>query len=854
MNKDKYDHRFVEQEVKYLLSNKKFYEYDPKHKGPVFSIILPPPNVTGKLHLGHAWDVSLQDAIIRYKHLQGFNTIWISGLDHASISTQTKFEKILKQTENKTRFDLTKKQFLIKLNNWCNQQKSFIQSQWESLHLALSLKSQCFTLDKHVSQAVNHWFVKAYNEGLIYQDYKLVNWDMQLQTAISDIEVIYKKTNSKMYYCKYFLENSNKFLLVATTRPETMFGDVCLVVNPNDKINAKYIGKKAINPINSQPLKIIADSYVQLGFGTNIMKCTPAHDFNDYNLAKKHHFTNYISVFNSNGTLYNHCIDFLGNSYNNIPIKKARELVVKVLQDNKLIVKVENIINEIGYSERTNTIVEPFLSKQWFVKMQPLAKKIIALQNKNKGTFFIPTRFNEALLKWLQNIQDWCISRQLWWGHQLPIWYHKKTKKIYVGLSAPKDKKNWQRDENVLDTWFSSGLWPLVCTKLRTEKQYKKFYPTNCLVTAYDILFFWVARMLTMCLYQSNDIPFNKCLIHGLVRDKNGQKMSKSLGNGIDPIEIVKKYGSDALKLYFTSSATMGEDLNFDEEKIKYYWNVLNKMWNVHKLFINKPINFSKTDLSDLDLWMLEQLKLLQHTLLPLYDNFNFTIANKNLIDCFWNVFCNQYMEFVKFDLWNTSTQFKQNSICLFIFNEFLKLFYPIAPTLTDYLYYKINKQYVWNSKWYGFKHNFDYDKILVNHFINISNSLRDYRIKNSLSNKKIIDFDYITNEKINLTKLNNLLARFNLKLNTIIHTKPKDKLLLVVKTGIICLNDVLPISNLQKQIKDLEFEIKRSKLILANKNFVQKAPKEKVLREKDKLASYLKKYDILYSLLSKKK
>ena len=853
MNKDKYDHIFVEQEVRQLLKNKNFYEYNPKHKGPVFSIILPPPNITGKLHLGHAWNISLQDAIIRYKHLQGFNTIWISGLDHASISTQTKFEKILKQTENKTRFDFTKKQFLIRLNKWCYQQKSFIQDQWKRLNLALSLKSQCFTLDKHVNQVVNRWFVNAYNDGLIYQDYKLVNWDTQLQTAISDIEVIYKKTNSKMYYCKYFLENSSNYLVVATTRPETMFGDICIVINPKDKINAKYIGKKVINPINSKLLKIIGDSYVQLGYGTNIMKCTPAHDFNDYNLAKKHNFTNYFSVFNANGTLNDHCIDFLGNSYNNLSIKKARELVVKVLIDNNLIVKIDDIVNEVGYSERTNSVVEPFLSKQWFVKMQPFAKKIIDLQNTGKGTIFIPSRFNDGLLKWFENIHDWCISRQLWWGHQLPIWYHKKTKKIYVGLTAPKDKKNWQRDEDVLDTWFSSGLWPLVCTKLHTKKRFKVFYPTSCLVTAYDILFFWIARMLTMCLYKSNDIPFHKCLIHGLVRDKFGQKMSKSIGNGIDPIEMIKKYGSDALKLYFTSSTTMGEDINFDEAKIKYYWNVLNKMWNVHKLFLNEPISFSKSDLSNLDLWMFEQLKTLQQTLLPLYDNFNFTVANKILINCFWNIFCNQYMEFVKFNLWNNQTKTKQNSICLFIFNEFLKLFYPIAPALTDYLYYKINKQYVWNTKWYDFNQNFVYDKKLINHFVNISNGLRDYRIKNSLNSKEIIVFDYISNDKIDLKQLNCLLARFNLKLNTIMHTKPKDKFLLVVKTGIICLPNITSTVDLQKQIKHMELEIKRSQLILSNKNFIQKAPNEKVLQEKNKLATYLKKYHILLSLLSKK-
>ncbi|XQP55976.1 MAG: valine--tRNA ligase [Mycoplasmoidaceae bacterium] len=836
----KYNHSFVEQKVKTLLQGKDFYEFHEDNK-PKFSIVLPPPNITGKLHLGHAWDVSLQDAIIRYKHLQGFNTLWISGMDHASIATQTKYEKILKETEGKSRFDFTREEFLNKLHDWSNQQRSFITDQWDKLNLALSLKTQCFTMDKHVHKACMEWFVDAYNKGLIYQDYKLVNWDTQLQTAISDIEVIYKETNSKMYYFKYQLVDSDTFLTVATTRPETMFGDVCLVINPKDSKNSQYIGKTAINPANGKSLPIIGDEYVELGFGTGIMKCTPAHDFNDYNLAKKHHITFYHNVMNGNGTMNDNAIDFAGNKYTGLTVKQARAKLVEVLKANNKVVKVEDIINNIGYSERTNTIVEPFLSKQWFVKMKPFAEQIIQNQKKN-GVEFIPARFNEALLTWMENIQDWCISRQLWWGHQLPVYYNKQTGKVLVSATAPSDIENWRQDSDVLDTWFSSGLWPLVCTSWKDDDKLKDFYPTSLLVTAYDILFFWVARMMTMCGHWSKQQPFNQVLIHGLVRDSLGRKMSKSLGNGVDPNELVNKYGSDAMKMYFTSSSTMGEDLRFNEEKITYYWSVLNKIWNSYNLISGPKIKFSKADLNQFDCWMLEKLNNLIKQVVVLYNKYDFTVANKTLIDCFWNDYCNQYLEFIKINLNNKRKVTKQKAVALFILDEFLKLFYPIAPAISDYLFYEINHKYIWYTQVKPLTIKYSFDRELMKHFANITNCLRDYRIKHSLSRKNEINFDYVTLNKIDIKALNKLLGAFNIKVNNIIDVKPENTTALVVEDGIICL-EVEQQNNTQdlaKRLEIVEFEIKRAQGMLANPNFVAKAPAAKVQAEKDKLAKYL--------------
>lgn len=841
----KFNHKYIEKKVENILKKQKIYEYDPKNKGKKFSIILPPPNVTGHLHLGHAWDVALQDAIIRYKHLQGFNTLWIAGFDHASISTQTKFEKILKEKFKKTKFDFSKQVFLQKLKVWADTQKKFIEKQWKKMNLALSLKSQCYTMDQHVNKAVNTFFCELYKQRLIYQDLKLVNWDMKLQTAISDIELKYQKVATKMYYLKYYFTNTNKYLIVATTRPETLFGDVCLVINPHDKKNAKYIGKNVINPINKKIIPIIGDQYVDQKFGTGIMKCTPGHDFNDYLLGKKHKLP-IFSIFNFNGTLNEKTIDFNGRNYNNIPIEQARKIIVELLKKHDLLIKIQSITTNIGFSERSNTVVEPMLSKQWFVRMKPLVKKVIALQKTKKKIVFYPQRFNNELLKWLNNIQDWCISRQLWWGHQIPVWYHKKNKQKYVGIRPPKNKNIWKQDEDVLDTWFSSGLWPMVCTFWRNEKIYKDFYPTNCLVTGYDILFFWIARMVIMSIYHKKIKPFNQCLIHGLIRDEKGRKMSKSLGNGIDPIDIIEQYGSDCLKLFLTSSTTLGEDLNFSQQKIKYYSSVLNKIWNSYQLIKDQTLKIKNFDLkktSEIDRWILNEVKNLQRNVIILFDKYEFTVANKMIINSFWNIYCNKYLEMIKFYLNDPKYVKRQKLNSLFIFNEYLKIFYPIAPMISDYLYYDINQKIIWNDRMKILQLNLKYPKNLMKKYVDIFIRLKDYRIRNSIEKEKIINFDYLTSTKFDKNKMNSFLKNHNFLLCNFVKKPSENKLIIKVNGDLIIIDKIKEHRTKQQIKKYLAFlnnEIKRCMTLLNNKNFLLKAPKEKVKFEQEKLKKYL--------------
>ena len=561
--------KFEDDIFKFWIESKLF---DKKNNDKIkYSIILPPPNITGVLHLGHAWDGTIQDVMIRYKRLKGFNTLWIAGMDHAGIATQTKFESYL--AENKISKDkFTRKEFISELSKWADNNANNIRSQWKKMGFSLDYKNEKFTLSNDNSKFVNKVFVDLYNEGLIYRDYKLVNWDVKLQTAVSNIELVNKEVENELFYIFYKVENSTKKLVIATTRPETMFTDTCLVVNPKDKRYTNLIGKFAINPANNQKIEIIADSYVDLEYGTGVMKCTPAHDFNDYEIGKKYK-QKFLTCINYDGTMNDKALEFEGKDR-----FECRKLLIKKLTKNGYIKKVETQKSNINYSERSNEVIEPLLSLQWFMKMEKIAKKIKANQkSKNKITFY-PKRFDDNLSYWLDRIEDWCISRQLIWGHQIPAWFNKNNNKIYVGTEAPKGKE-WVRDNDVFDTWFSSGMWPILATNNSLTKL--DFTPSNLLVTAYDIIFFWVPRMMIFGELIKKSIPFNDVFIHGLVRDSEGRKMSKSLNNGINPMEVIKKHGADSLRLFLISSPTIGEDLIYSEDKILSMSKFLNKLWNI---------------------------------------------------------------------------------------------------------------------------------------------------------------------------------------------------------------------------------------------------------------------------------
>ncbi len=851
----KFDHHLVEKDVYDFWKNHHYFE--PKHyqnDGKNFSIILPPPNITGHLHLGHAWDGSIQDVIIRYKKLQGFNTCWLPGTDHAGIATQTKFDKVVKEKQQKFS---NQQEYLKALDIWASEQKSFIHSQWAKMGFALSYSNETYTLDDNVKELVNQVFLKLYEQGLIYQAYKLTNWDVQLKSAISDIEVIHKPTQGKMYYFKYYLKNNPKeYLTVATTRPETMFGDTHVFINPNDQKHIKYLNQTVINPVNGMELPILADEYVELGFGTGVMKCTPAHDFNDYNLAIKHNITNYHSIMNDDGTLTSECV-IKNKSYSGMDRLVARPLIVKQLEELGLVVKIENHQHEIGYSERTNQVIEPLLSKQWFVKMQPIVEQLNQTIKSGEKVDFIPSRFAKTIQRWLDNINDWCISRQLLWGHKIPVYYGPNNE-MYVGLNPP---QGYKQDTCVLDTWFSSGLWPLATTIHNANHDCSCFYPVNVLATAYDILFFWVARMLFQCNNLSNTIPLKTVLVHGLIRDEQNRKMSKSLGNGIEPNDVIDQYGSDALRIFLISSSTMGEDLRYSNEKIVYMTNFLNKLWNVHNLLeLHHDYQEVKTIKHPINLWLINEFNSFINKITKLYDEYNYSVLVNTLIDFIWNTYCNTYLELIH-PLLNTNERNECLSVANLIFKKILVVLHPICPFITETLYQTVKEHQtsIMDERFPAEINVQDKQKYssLMNILIPIISKIRELRIKQNIKNVNVIKVNLINSELTkNIDLVKSIAQVYNIEVLNV-SDKPVNQEFEVISTNnsiIEYLNDFTDLSKkkeeLTKRLKFLEDEIKRSEGILNNKNFIAKAPKEKVKLEQDKYAKYLEDYQTTKKIL----
>ena len=854
---DKYNHIDVEKDkYEYWLEKKLFSPNNQSNE--TFTVILPPPNVTGKLHLGHAWDVSLQDLLVRYNILLGKNVLWVPGTDHAGIATQTKFEKILKEEENVTSTDLGRDKFLDKLWIWAKNQSDFIHKQWKKMGIALSYDYEKFTMDNDMNQAVNYVFVELYKNNLIYRKKKLVNWDPILETAISNIEVIHKDSKSKMYYFKYYTEDKSEFVIVATTRPETMFGDVCLVANPNDDRYKKFANKKFINPANNKLLPLIFDDYIDIEFGTGLMKCTPAHDFNDNELAKRHNL-DIINIFKPNATM----IDNLGE-FSNLDRFECRNKLVEKLIDLDLVDHIEEIENKISYSERTNTIVEPYLSWQWFIDIKPLANKVIEMQkNLESKVNFIPDHFSNTLNQWLENIEDWCISRQLWWGHQIPIWYNKITNEIYCDIKPPKDEQNWVRDPDVLDTWFSSGLWPFITLgwPFKTDLL-DKYFPTSVLVTGYDIIFFWVSRMMMFSKYFTNLKPFNNVLIHGLIRDSQGRKMSKSLGNGIDPMDVIDQYGCDSLRLFLTTTSTLGEDLNFSEEKIKANWNFINKLWNGARYILNiensncfdfNLTNLEIQNLSGLNLWIISKLNLLVSEVKKNMDTFNFVVAFKKIYEFVWDEFLNKYLEITKIDIKNNNIQ--TISILGYVLKQVLILIHPFAPFVTEEIYQCLPHS-LESIMMERFPNLIDLNNSNIQEseiLFDILSEIRKLRKDRNLSNKQPINI--LINSKIiegNRSFFDKYLNINNIYITDILKYNHIDIITNSINIQVNLENLIdngLELKKLEEQLAFVESEIKRCHELLFNPNFIQKAPKEKVNLEKEKLS----KYQLQYSNLKEK-
>ncbi|MFZ1604329.1 MAG: valine--tRNA ligase, partial [Enterococcus aquimarinus] len=641
----------------------------------------------GKLHLGHAWDTTLQDIIIRQKRMQGFDTLWLPGMDHAGIATQAKVEEKLRE-QGISRYDLGREKFVEEVWSWKEEYADHIREQWAKMGLSLDYSRERFTLDDGLSEAVRKVFVTMYNKDLIYRGEYIINWDPQARTALSDIEVIHKDIEGAFYHMSYPLADGSGVVEIATTRPETMLGDTAVAVHPEDERYQALIGKMVVLPLVNKEIPIIADDYVEREFGTGVVKITPAHDPNDFEVGNRHDLPR-VNVMNDDGTM-----NELAGIYAGLDRFAARKQIIKDLEAMGRLVKIEKMVHSVGHSERTGVVVEPRLSTQWFVNMAPLAKESIENQASDNAVEFYPPRFNQTFLRWMENIHDWVISRQLWWGHQIPAWYHKETGEVYVGMEAPADHENWQQDPDVLDTWFSSALWPFSTMGWPDEnsEDYQRYFPNNTLVTGYDIIAFWVSRMIFQSLEFTGERPFDNVLIHGLIRAEDGRKMSKSLGNGIDPMEIIDQYGADALRWFLSNGSSPGQDMRFSYEKMDAAWNFINKIWNASRFVLMNVEGLTLEDLSlqgektVADRWILSRLNETIEKVTNLFERFEFGEAGRQLYNFIWDDFCDWYIEMSKETLYgeDETAKMMNKSVLVHVLDQSLRLLHPIMPFVTE--------------------------------------------------------------------------------------------------------------------------------------------------------------------------
>ena len=751
---DQYDHHKVESGKYDNWVKKGYFEAGDTSKKP-YSIVIPPPNVTGKLHLGHAWDTTLQDIIIRYKKMQGYDALWMPGMDHAGIATQAKVEARMRE-EGISRYDLGREKFLEKAWSWKEEYANIIRSQWAKLGLSLDYSKERFTLDEGLSDAVKTVFVTLYNKGLIYQGERIINWDPVQRTALSDIEVYHEDIKGYMYYFKYHVVGSDDILVVATTRPETMFGDTAIFVHPDDDRYKKYVGMKVINPANGDELPIMADDYIELGKGTSVMKCTPAHDPNDFKLGKKYGLA-MPNCMTEDGHMNEICGKYAG-----MDRFECRDALVKDFEAAGVVDHIEEIVHPVGHSERSHCIVEPRLSKQWFVKMKPLAEAALANQKTDDRVNFVPDRFEKTFTQWMENVEDWCISRQLWWGHQIPAWYHKDTGEVYVGKEPPKDIENWKQDEDVLDTWFSSALWPFSTMGWPNTEDplFKRYFPTDTLVTGYDIIFFWVSRMIFQSLEFTGRRPFKHVLIHGLIRDEQGRKMSKSLGNGVDPMDVIDQYGADTLRFFLTNNTAPGQDMRYVPSKLEAISHFINKIYNSAKFVlmnIDEDMSYDDVKLENLNLpdqWILNRLNEVINDVDGNMDKFEFGNVGSELYDFIWNDFCSWYIELAKETLYGDDEEAKKatRSTLVYVLNAIVRLLHPFMPFVTEEIYLAIPHkcESIVISSWPKADPAFTNDKIddQFAYLIDIVKAIREIRHQYVIKNAVEVEYIMTTNSE----------------------------------------------------------------------------------------------------------
>ena len=839
------------------VENGYFHAEIDKNKKP-FTIVIPPPNVTGQLHMGHALDETLQDILIRYKRMQGYSALWVPGTDHAGIATQIKVEAELREKEGLTRYDLGRERFLERVWDWKNTYGNRIINQLKKIGSSCDWDRERFTMDKGCSKAVKEVFVNLYEKGLIYQGSRIINWCPNCITALSDAEVEHAEQAGHFWHIKYPVKDSDEFVIIATTRPETMFGDTAVAVNPDDERYKNIVGKTLLLPLTDREIPVIADEYVDKDFGTGCVKITPAHDPNDFEVGKRHSLEQ-IKVMDDYAKM-NH----YAGKYEGMDRYECRRVMVKDLEDMGLLVKVEDHSHNVGQCYRCGTTVEPIISKQWFVKMKPLAKPAIDAV-KNGDTSFIPERFSKTYMNWMENVFDWCISRQLWWGHRIPAFYCDDCGEMVVtkedAAVCPKCGKPMRQDPDVLDTWFSSALWPfstLGWPEKTPELEY--FYPTSVLVTGYDIIFFWVARMMFSALEHTGQVPFRHVFIHGLVRDSQGRKMSKSLGNGIDPLEIVEKYGADALRFTLATGNAPGNDMRFYIERVEASRNFANKIWNASRFtLMNLDITENKLpDLNDLQLedkWILSRYNTLVREVTENLDKFELGIAVSKLYDFIWESFCDWYIELVKprlFDKENPTGKTAQY-VLTYVLSNTMKLLHPFMPFITEEIWQHLPHEgkSIMISEWpeYDEKLNFPSEEDDMTLIMGAVTAIRNRRAEMNVPPSKRAKVIIVTDKAAVFKAGEGFFEKLASASETIIRTDKSgidDNAVNIVVHGaeiFLPLDELVDkekeLARLNAEKKKLEGEIKRVEGKLSNPGFVNKAPEKVVNEERAKGEKY---------------
>ena len=825
MLETKYDHLSVEDKKYDNWVDKGYFKSGNTDRLP-YCIVIPPPNVTGKLHIGHAYDTAIQDVIIRYKRLQGFDCLWLPGMDHAAIATEAKVVKRLKE-QGLDKRSIGREKFLEACWDWTKEFGGNIRSQWAKLGLSVDYSKERFTLDEGLNKAVIKTFVDYYKKGLIYRGERIINWDPVAMTALSSEEVIYKEDKGAFYHLKYYIEGEDRYLEVATTRPETLFGDTAVAVNPSDERYQDLKGKNVIVPVVNRVVPVVFDNHADPEFGTGVVKITPAHDPNDYEVGLRHDLPRIVCM-NKDATMNAVC-----GKYQGLSREECREKLVNALKEAGLLISVEEIVHNVGHSERTEAVVEPYLSKQWFVKMRPLADKVLENQkNPETKVNFIPPRFEKIMNHWMEITYDWCISRQLWWGHRIPAWY--RGEEVYVGETAP-EGEGWVQDEDVLDTWFSSALWPFSTLGYPDQTaDLKRYFPTDCLVTGYDIIPFWVNRMTFQSLELNGVRPFKDVIIHGLVRDKEGRKMSKSLGNGIDPMDMIKVYGADSLRYYLVTDCAFGTDLRFDEEKLKATWNFINKMWNASRFVLMNISDLKALDFSNLkkeDKWILTKFETVLDSTIKHMDKYEFNLVGSEIYNFIWDDFCSNYIEMAKF----SSSDITTKSVLYKVLEGIIKIMHPFMPFVTEEIYQNLpfkdsNSIMISSYPKYEKEYIFAEDTKEVDKILEFITLFRNKKLENNIGKDLEVESASLDDLAVKMLKLDDKIVA---------ESKKNTKILVSINdiTAYICYDNNIDkeevLKELTKKKETLEASIKRRNNLLSNENYVKKAPSNIVEKER---------------------